>query len=207
MNSRLSVTILIAAGFPFLNSWLGSVPAMDLRWLALPDVLIALTLIGSLRGDPLRLTGLMISILLIILSLMQWLPSGIFPAWVFLLLARVFERSLKSIDGVPIITQVAARAHGPSDPLTPEAMRYTRHLTAAWSVLFMLLSLLGLYFSLERPEREAMIFGNSIAPIIILAFLLTEIPIRRLCLPNQHRTPLHRLIKLLLLEGWQDNQR
>lgn len=198
------ITLAMAAGFPLLNAGLIVHPEIDPRWLALPDALIALGLIGSLGNDPLRLLWLSVSVILMGFSFSGMLPAGILPGWVFLLLARVFERSLHPATGTPIITAIAARAHGPDDPLTYKVIRYTRNLTQVWAFLFLCLALGNLLAIVYFDNREALYFGNTLSPIIIVCFLFAEWPVRRHLLKDQKRTPIHKLIKMLMLDGWRE---
>ena len=189
--------------YPVLNAWLSTSDAgTDIRWLMVPDVLVGLGLIASLRRDPLQpLWWALLGGLTLLGSLNSHL-AGLPPAALYLLVARHFERSLNVPGALPLITEIAARAHGPDQPLSWPVIRYTRGLTAAWMWFLMLLAGLGGLSATLGNSHWALMFSNTIGPLLLTLFLLGEIPIRRLCLPKEQRTPFITLVKLLLRDGW-----
>jgi uncharacterized membrane protein len=83
-----------------------------------------------------------------------------------------------------LCTQLADKVHG---PLTPQEVRYTRRVTAAWALFFILITAatLGLFFF--APLRIWSLFANfCVLPLIGLMFV-AEYAVRRRALPQVPR--------------------
>lgn len=194
--------------YPVLNAWLtGTVPGVDTRWLMVPDVIVGMGLIASSRADPLQLVfGFILGGFTLLGGLDSQL-AGLPPAMLYLLVARHFERSLNLPGVQPLITQIAARAHGPDQPLSLAVLRYTRRLTMAWMWFLVLLALLSGLTTVLGDSHAALMFSNTIGPLLLTLFLIGEIPIRRFCLPEEQRTSFIALVMLLLRDGWTAQSR
>jgi uncharacterized membrane protein len=83
-----------------------------------------------------------------------------------------------------LCTQLADKVHG---PLTPQEVRYTRRVTAAWALFFILITAatVGLFFF--APLRIWSLFANfCVLPLIGLMFV-AEYAVRRRALPQVPR--------------------
>jgi uncharacterized membrane protein len=99
------------------------------------------------------------------------------------LMAASFGQSLLG-ERDALCTQVADRVHG---PLTPQEVRYTRRVTAAWAVFFVLLTAVtaGLFVFAPLPVRS--LFANFGAPALIGLMFAAEYAVRRHTLPQVPR--------------------
>jgi uncharacterized membrane protein len=104
----------------------------------------------------------------------------------YLIMALTFGVSL--LPGrVPLCTQLADRVHG---PLSPRELRYTRSVTVAWVIFFVLnLALTCVLFGLA-PLRIWSIFVNFCSLPLILAMFVGEYAVRRRALPELKRSGL-----------------
>jgi uncharacterized membrane protein len=98
----------------------------------------------------------------------------------FAVMAFTFARTLRK-DCVPLCTQFADKVHG---PLTALELRYTRHVTIAWA-LFFLLNLAATFLLFEfAPLRAWSLFANFISLPLILLMFVAEYAVRRRVLPK-----------------------
>jgi uncharacterized membrane protein len=104
----------------------------------------------------------------------------------YCIMAMTFGRSLLK-GRVPLCTQLADKVHG---PLSALELRYTRNVTLAWVIFFLLnLAATILLFALA-PLRIWSLFVNFCALPLILAMFVAEYLVRRRVLPQVHRSGL-----------------
>jgi len=85
---------------------------------------------------------------------------------------------------VALCTQLADQVHG---PLTPQEVLYTRRVTAAWALFFLLITAATLILFLRAPLRLWSLFANfCVLPLIGLMFV-AEYAVRRRVLPQVPR--------------------
>jgi uncharacterized membrane protein len=85
---------------------------------------------------------------------------------------------------VALCTQLADKIHG---PLTPQEIRYTRRVTAAWALFFILIAAVTLGLFLFAPLRVWSLFANfCVLPLIGLMFVI-EYTVRKHALPQVQR--------------------
>jgi uncharacterized membrane protein len=85
---------------------------------------------------------------------------------------------------VSLCTQLADKVHG---PLTPQEVLYTRRVTAAWALFFLLITAATLILFLFAPLRLWSLFANfCVLPLIGLMFV-AEYAVRRRALPQVPR--------------------
>ena len=85
---------------------------------------------------------------------------------------------------VALCTQLADKVHG---PLTPQEVLYTRRVTAAWTLFFILITAATLMLFLFAPLRIWSLFANfCVLPLIGLMFV-AEYAVRRRALPQVPR--------------------
>jgi uncharacterized membrane protein len=111
--------------------------------------------------------------------------------WVYLLqeggfyslMAASFGQSLLG-ERVSLCTQLADKVHG---PLTPQEVLYTRRVTAAWALFFVLITALTLSLFAFAPLHIWSLFANfCVLPLIGLMFI-AEYAVRRRVLPQVPR--------------------
>ncbi len=85
---------------------------------------------------------------------------------------------------VALCTQLADRVHG---PLTAQEVLYTRRVTAAWALFFMLITAATVILFVFAPLRIWSLFANfCVLPLIGLMFV-AEYAVRRRALPQVPR--------------------
>jgi uncharacterized membrane protein len=111
--------------------------------------------------------------------------------WVYLIqeggfytvMAASFGQSLWG-DRVALCTQLADKIHG---PLTPQEVRYTRRVTAAWALFFVVIVMITLGLFWFAPLRIWSLFANfCVLPLIGLMFV-AEYAVRKHALPQVRR--------------------
>ena len=96
------------------------------------------------------------------------------------IMAFTFGRSLRK-DRVPLCTQIADTVHG---PLSAPELRYTRKVTVAW-VIFFLLDVTATFLLFEfAPLRAWSVFVNFCSLPLILLMFAAEYAVRRRVLPQ-----------------------
>ena len=117
-----------------------------------------------------------------------WFMLTQYSVWLYLIqqassyvfLGIMFGRSL--IGGrVPLCTLWATLVHG---PLTPAVTRYTRSVTAAWTVFFALLTILLVVLFAFAPLPAWSFFANFCTFPLIVALFVAEYIVRGRVLPN-----------------------
>ncbi len=99
------------------------------------------------------------------------------------LMALSFGQSLLG-GRVALCTQLADKAHG---PLTSQEVFYTRRVTAAWALFFVLITAVTLGLFVFAPLRTWSLFANfCVVPLIGLMFV-AEYVVRRRVLPQVRR--------------------
>lgn len=99
-------------------------------------------------------------------------------------LAVTFGRTLGA-GRIPLCARFAAVVHG---PLSPEVAAYTRSVTVAWTVFFVVVSLalLVLFVAVPLPVWSA--FANFCTPALVVLMFAAEYLVRRRALPHmQHQ--------------------
>ena len=99
------------------------------------------------------------------------------------LMAASFGQSLLG-NRVALCTQLADKIHG---PLTPQELIYTRRVTAAWALFFVLIVVVTVGLFLLAPLRTWSLFANfCVLPLIGLMFA-AEYAVRKRALPQAQR--------------------
>jgi uncharacterized membrane protein len=103
---------------------------------------------------------------------------------VYSLLAGTFGRSL--LPGrVALCTQLAQKEHG---PLSAPELRYTRQVTAAWTVFFLVVTALSILLFVSAPLRIWSLYINFCVLPLVGAMFTAEYLVRRRLLPEVKRT-------------------
>lgn len=98
----------------------------------------------------------------------------------FLALAIAFGRTLR-LDREPICSRFARTVHG---PLPNDVARYTRQITWAWTVFFVVLCLISLGLFMLAPFSVWSLFANLLTPVLVTAMFGVEYLVRVRVLPK-----------------------
>ena len=100
------------------------------------------------------------------------------------IMAFTFGRSLRR-GRVPLCTQLADRIHG---PLSALELRYTRNVTIAWGIFFLLNLVATFLLYRFAPLRIWSLFVNFCSLPLILLMFVAEYLVRRRVLPQVQRS-------------------
>jgi len=104
----------------------------------------------------------------------------------YAILAAGFATSLRT-GRVPLCTQLADKVHG---PLSVQELQYTRGVTVAWVVFFLLNMAVTLLLFEFAPLRVWSLFVNFCSIPLVLLMFAAEYAVRRLALPARPRSGL-----------------
>jgi uncharacterized membrane protein len=191
-QALIAATILIYAvlahysnaspGARELGAALAVVPLLLALWLAArrsPHPLIASVLLAPLTAALLLLSWRHIERNFALMILLQQCGA-------YLALALVFGRSLLRGE-VPLCTRWAAMLHG---PLPGEVQRYTRAVTAAWTVFFISIGGLSAVLYAWAPLRVWSVFSNFLTLPLAALMFIGEYALRQCLLPSMRRITL-----------------
>jgi uncharacterized membrane protein len=188
---QMAAVVLFVVAYAGLSHYSNTVaPTHDLGvGLALGPVL-ALGLLLIWRWTRLWVAVLAATVMILLLRHHWPLLEKNFPV-VYLLqeagfygvLAASFGRSLYG-DRVALCTQIADKVHG---PLTAQELAYTRQVTLAWTVFFVLIAAASLGLFLFAPLRAWSAFANFCVIPLIGVMFLAEYAVRRRVLPQAPR--------------------
>jgi uncharacterized membrane protein len=115
---------------------------------------------------------------------MQVLPLYLPPVLVPAFLAWIFGQTL--LPGrTPLIERLVHLLHGPDAIPEDAVLVYARHLTLAWTVLFIGLAVTNLLLAIFAEPEQWSLFANLIAYVIVLVFFIAEYAYRRRRFPQQ----------------------
>ena len=119
---------------------------------------------------------------------------------VYGLLGFTFGRSL--LPGrVALCTQLADKEHG---PLSVPEVRYTRQVTAAWTLFFFVITAASILLFVSAPLRIWSLFINFCVLPLVGAMFIAEYQIRRRILPEVKRTGLLATLRAYLAVSHQE---
>ena len=95
-----------------------------------------------------------------------------------------FARTLTSKQE-PLCTQFAKMVHG---SLTPELISYTRKVTIAWALFFVIVSLVSSWLFFFYPVKVWSIFSNFVYLPLVAMMFIVEYFVRLWVLPKDDRT-------------------
>jgi uncharacterized membrane protein len=117
-------------------------------------------------------------------SSLQILPLYLPPVLVPAFLAGIFGQTL--LPGrTPLIERLVHLLHGPDTVPEHAVLVYARHLTLAWTILFVGLAATNLLLAIFAEPELWSLFANLIAYVIVLAFFGAEYAYRRRRFPQQ----------------------
>jgi uncharacterized membrane protein len=119
---------------------------------------------------------------------------------VYGLLGFTFGRSLMP-GRVALCTRLADREHG---PLSAPEVRYTRQVTAAWTVFFLVITAASILLFVSAPLRIWSLFINFCVLPLVGAMFIAEYQVRRRVLPGVKRTGLLAALRVYLAASHQE---
>jgi len=119
---------------------------------------------------------------------------------VYCLLGFTFGRSLMP-GRVALCTQLANQEHG---PLSAPEVRYTRQVTAAWTMFFFVVTTLSILLFVSAPLRLWSLFINFCVLPMVGAMFIAEHQVRRRVLPETKRTGLLATLRVYLATNHQE---
>jgi uncharacterized membrane protein len=164
LGAALALIPILSVGFVLIWRWMGALPA------ALTGIAAALLV---------RHFWPLLTQNFSIVYLIQQCGFYAIMAW-------SFGRSLFK-GRVPLCTQLADRIHG---PLTAQELRYTRSVTVAWVVFFLLNLIFNFLLFQFAPLRIWSLFVNFCSLPLILLMFVAEYAVRRRVLPQVQRNGL-----------------
>jgi uncharacterized membrane protein len=193
LAARAILALVAGAAYVAGSHWLMT-QARASAWnvVALLTPMLLVVAIGAWRGGHRRASacaGLGIAALcLLAISGTQVSPNGLYlaqHAGINLFLAVVFGSTLRA-GQVSLITTLALRVHR----LTPEMTAYTRKLTRAWTVFFVVIVLVSLaLYAFGRFDAWAF-FANLLTPVAVAAMFVGEYLVRYRLHPEFERASL-----------------
>jgi uncharacterized membrane protein len=185
------VLVIAYAVFAHYASAVGDIGAWAIVLACAPMLIVGIG-VASTRGHAILLGVVAVAVL----GLMAWVwPSLNNPAsWLYFLqhfgvnaaLALVFGRTL--VGGRrPLITMVAAMVH---KEMSPALIRYTRQVTAAWTLFFFGSAVIsaGLFFF--APIDAWSVFANILSVPLMGVMFLVENEVRKRTLPKSDQVGL-----------------
>jgi uncharacterized membrane protein len=112
----------------------------------------------------------------------------------YTLLGLTFGRSLLP-DRVALCTTLADKVHG---PLSPRELKYTRQVTAAWTLFFFAVTVGSLLLYALAPLRVWSIYINFCAMPLVGTMFIAENLVRRLVLPQVKKAGLLATVRVYL---------
>ncbi len=94
---------------------------------------------------------------------------------------------------IALCTQIADKLHG---PLNAEELLYTRRVTAAWALFFIMITAANVALCLLAPLRIWSLFANFCVVALIGLMFVAEYAVRRLVLPQVPRQRLLAAVKV-----------
>jgi len=168
-----------------------AVVAAILAWRTAPPVVAALFYAG--------LAGLIVA-LWPVLRQNYPLINLVQDSSVYCLLGFTFARSLMP-GRVALCTQLADKEHG---PLSAQEVRYTRQVTAAWTLFFFLITAASILLFVVAPLRIWSLFINFCVLPLVGAMFIAEYQVRRRVLPGVKRSGLLAALRAYLAAGHQE---
>jgi len=106
-------------------------------------------------------------------------------------LGFVFSTTLRR-DATPLVSAFASRVHR---TITLELLRYTRHVTWAWSLYFAAMVLLSLALFIAAPWWWWSVFANLVTPVAAVALFVGEYLLRYRLHPEFERITLAQALR------------
>ena len=206
-RAQLAAVLLFLVAYSVLSHYSNLNPqAHDLRTLLALAPMLTLGLVLVWRWSGALIASLAAAAAALLLRAFWPLFAQNFPivylvqqVGFYFIMAFTFGRSLRK-GSVPLCTQLADKVHG---PLSALELRYTRRVTLAW-VIFFLLNLAANVLLFEfAPLRAWSMFVNFCSLPLILLMFVAEYAVRRYVLPQVHRSGLIATLRVYFADSPQ----
>ncbi len=178
----------LAVGYAVLAHFSNSHPEASALGVLLAIAPLAVVAVAMVWRSGQRLISVALGLLAVLAVYRYWPILALHFAWLYVLqqagffglIGIAFGRSLMA-GQVPLCTRWATAFHG---PLAPAAVRYTRNVTAAWTLFFalMMTTLVVLFLLAPLPVWSA--FANFGTFPLVVAMFLAEYRVRGRALPD-----------------------
>jgi uncharacterized membrane protein len=206
-SAQLAAVVLFFIAYSVLSHYSNLNPqAHDLRTLLAlaPMLTLGLVLLWRWRG---AIVALLVAAATAFLLRACWpLLSQNFSvvyllqqAGFYSIMAFTFGRSLRT-GSVPLCTELADKIHG---PLTALELRYTRQVTFAWAVFFVLNVAVNFLLFEFAPLRVWSLFVNFCSLPLILLMFVAEYAVRRRVLPQVQGSGLIATLRVYFADSQQ----
>ena len=154
--------------------------ALASGWLsAAPAVLLAAAVLGVALWAAAAIPGLLL-----------YLP----PLVIYLAFFTFFARTLRR-GQEPLVSRFARIERG--GVLAPDLARYTRNLTRAWAVFFVVMAAVSVALAVTGPLAAWSLFSNVVSYLLIVLFFVLEYVYRRVRYRHHpHATPWQMICRL-----------
>ena len=188
------LTIAVCCAYPLANH--AAAILGEPAWAALGIALVAWVVgLRWLKAGGAALGGA--AVLVLSLWLAQRFPGVLLytpPLVINLGLCAVFARTLRR-DSEPLVSRFARMSRG--GRLAPDLASYTRHLTAVWALLFMVLAVVSATLAVTGPLAAWSLFSNVFNYLLVVAFFVVEYGYRRLRYRHHpHISPWQMIVRL-----------
>jgi uncharacterized membrane protein len=206
-SAQLAAVLLVLVAYSVLSHYSNLDPqAHDLRTLLALAPMLTLGLVLLWRWSGVLIALLAAAAAAFLLRAFWPLFAQNFPivyliqqVGFYFIMAFTFGRSLRK-GSVPLCTQLADKVHG---PLSALELRYTRRVTLAW-VIFFLLNVAANFLLFEfAPLRVWSMFVNFCSLPLILLMFVAEYAVRRRVLPKVQRSGLIATLRVYFADSPQ----
>jgi uncharacterized membrane protein len=206
-RAQLAAVLVVLVAYSVLSHYSNLNPqAYDLRTLLAlaPMLTLGLVLLWRWSGAILTLLGAAATAFLLragwpLLAQNFSIVYLLQQAGFYSLMAFTFGRSLRA-GSVPLCTQLADKVHG---PLTALELRYTRQVTLAWTVFFLLNVAVNFLLFEFAPLRIWSVFVNFCSLPLILLMFVAEYAVRRRVLPQVQSSGLIATLRVYFADSRQ----
>lgn len=171
---------------------------------ALLAPMLGVVAVGTWRSGR-RIWSVVAAVLVAALALQAGHGGGLSPERLYLTEHVAFHVFLAITFGItlrrgarPLIARLAERVHG---SLTPAKERYTRKVTAAWTIYFGAMAALSIGLYLGAPFAVWAAFANLCTPIALALMFVGEHRLRYRLHPEFERTSLQDMIRAYAQAG------
>jgi uncharacterized membrane protein len=208
MSIRVIFTVLVSVSYMVWTHWLMT-RAGESAWNVvgvLTPMLIAIG-VGTWRSGQ-HVLGIGVALLLTGLCVQAGMgfkpPTRVLylaqHAGIHMLLAFGFGTTLRA-GQTPLITSLAARVH---DQLTPDMTRYTRKLTAAWTLYFISMLIISVALFTFADFEVWALFANVLTPIFLMVIFIAEYWLRYQLHPEFERVSIKNAMRSYSQHGKHD---
>jgi uncharacterized membrane protein len=187
------VALAVCCAYPLLNH--AAVVLREPRWAALGIALVVWALVAGWSSVLVATLTAGATFAVSLWLAAHWPALLLYapPVTINLALCWFFARTLRR-NHEPLVSRFARieRGHLPSD-----LARYTRNLTAAWAVFFVLMAAISVILAVTGPVAVWSLFSNIVNYLLVVLFFIVEYIYRRVRYRHHpHATPWQMICRL-----------